>query len=181
MIWREIQAEGYDGGITVVRKYVTPKRALRASKATVRFETAAGKQMQSDWGEVTTLVGGVETKVYFQVNTLGYSRRFHFWCTGRADAEHTYEGLIRSFEYFGGVTAGGSGRQPESAWSSGTRRPAARSSTTRFVDFAAHYGFTPRACRPYRPRTKGKDERMVGLHQAPLLRALSRASIAVSI
>ncbi|HSO11983.1 MAG TPA: hypothetical protein VLT51_06375 [Anaerolineales bacterium] len=23
-------------------------------------------------------------------------------------------------------------------------------------------GFTPRACKPYRARTKGKDERMVG-------------------
>ncbi len=32
----------------------------------------------------------------------------------------------------------------------------------RFLDLAAHYGFTPRACRPYRARTKGKDERMVG-------------------
>jgi len=32
----------------------------------------------------------------------------------------------------------------------------------RFVDFAGHYGFVPRACRPYRARTKGKDERMVG-------------------
>jgi hypothetical protein len=32
----------------------------------------------------------------------------------------------------------------------------------RFVDLAGHYGFTPRACRPYRARTKGKDERMVG-------------------
>jgi hypothetical protein len=32
----------------------------------------------------------------------------------------------------------------------------------RFLDFASHYGFQPRACRPYRARTKGKDERMVG-------------------
>jgi hypothetical protein len=32
----------------------------------------------------------------------------------------------------------------------------------RFVDLAGHYGFQPRACRPYRARTKGKDERMVG-------------------
>jgi transposase len=40
--------------------------------------------------------------VHFIVNTLGYSRRFHFWCTDCEDAEHTYEGLIRSFEYFGG-------------------------------------------------------------------------------
>jgi len=37
------------------------------------------------------------------VNTLGYSRRFHFWAAPRMDAEHTYESLIRRFEYFGGV------------------------------------------------------------------------------
>jgi hypothetical protein len=32
----------------------------------------------------------------------------------------------------------------------------------RFLDLAEHYGFTPRACRPNRAQTKGKDERMVG-------------------
>jgi hypothetical protein len=32
----------------------------------------------------------------------------------------------------------------------------------RFVDLAGQYGFAPRACKPYRARTKGKDERMVG-------------------
>jgi hypothetical protein len=31
----------------------------------------------------------------------------------------------------------------------------------RFLEVAAHYGFQPRACRPRRARTKGKDERMV--------------------
>lgn len=32
----------------------------------------------------------------------------------------------------------------------------------RFLDLATHYDFRARACRPYRARTKGKDERMVG-------------------
>jgi transposase len=27
------------------------------------------------------------------------------------------------------------------------------------LDFARHYGFLPKACRPYRPKTKGKVER----------------------
>jgi hypothetical protein len=39
---------------------------------------------------------------------------------------------------------------------------AGRRFNPRFVDLAGHYGFTPRACKPGRPRTKGKDERMVG-------------------
>jgi hypothetical protein len=32
----------------------------------------------------------------------------------------------------------------------------------RLEDFARYWGFRPRACRPYRARTKGKDERGVG-------------------
>ena len=32
----------------------------------------------------------------------------------------------------------------------------------RFLDLAGHYGFRPRACRPARAQTKGKDERNVG-------------------
>ena len=31
-----------------------------------------------------------------------------------------------------------------------------------FLAFAAHYGFLPHACWPYRPQTKGKIEQLVG-------------------
>ena len=103
VILREIQAEGYLGGKTILRQYIAPKRALRAGRATVRFENGPGRQLQSDWGEIEIRIAGEPTKVHFLVNQLGYSRRFHFWCTEREDAEHTYEGLIRSLEYFGGV------------------------------------------------------------------------------
>lgn len=161
VILRQIEAAGYKGRITLLRDYIRPKRALRPGRATVRFETKPGQQLQSDWGAITTEVAGVMVKVHFIVNELCYSRRFHFWNTDREDAEHTYEGLIRSFEYFGGVTeevlvdnqkaavlAHKNGSQPVF--------------NERFLDLAGHYGFTPRACRPYRARTKGKDERMVG-------------------
>jgi len=161
VILREIQAEGYSGGYTMLRGYVQPKRVLRAGKATVRFETKPGEQMQSDWGEVLVEVGGQEARVYFIVNTLGYSRRFHFWCTNSVDSEHTYEGILRSFEYFGGVTEEVLVDNQKSAV---LKHPSNGQPyfNERFVDLAGHYGFTPRACKPYRARTKGKDERMVG-------------------
>jgi transposase len=160
VILREIQALGYEGGRTMLRLYIQPKRVLRPGRATVRFETEPGKQLQSDWGEVVVEIAGVKRKVYFSVNELGYSRRFHFWCTESADAEHTYEGLIRSFEYFGGVSTEVLVDNQKSAvlQASNTGSP---KFNERFVDLAGHYGFTPRACRPYRARTKGKDERMV--------------------
>jgi transposase len=103
VILREIQGKGYTGSLTILRDYIRPKRALRAGKATVRFETEPGKQLQSDWGEIVTWIAGMRTRVWFQANTLGFSRRLHFWGTAKIDAEHTCEGLIRSFEFFGGV------------------------------------------------------------------------------
>ena len=87
VILREIEAEGYTGGYTILRGYIQPKRVLRQGKATVRFETKPGKQLQHDWANIMTMIAGQELKVHFQVNTLGYSRRFHVWCCLREDAE----------------------------------------------------------------------------------------------
>jgi transposase len=161
VILREIQAEGYQGGETILRDYVQPKRVLRPGKATVRFETKPGEQLQSDWGEVVVEIAGRETRVHFIVNELGYSRRFHFWCTDSEDAEHTYEGIIRSLEYFGGSTESVLVDNQKSAV---LKHPSNGKPyfNERFVDLAGHYGFDPKACKPYRARTKGKDERMVG-------------------
>jgi transposase len=161
VIVRHLQERGYRGGVTIVRDYIRPKRPLRAKRATVRFETPAGQQMQHDWGEIVTVVGERHKKVFFSVNTLGWSRRFHFWCTDSNDAEHTYEGLIRAFEYFGGVTKEVLVDNQKSAVIAHRIGESVRFNE-RFIDLAGWYGFMPRACRPYRARTKGKDERMVG-------------------
>ena len=160
VIFRELQARGYTGKLSILRDYIRPKRALRPGRVTVRFETEPGRQLQSDWAEIRTMVGGIATEVHFCVNTLGYSRRFHFWCTDREDGEHTYEGLIRSFEWFGGVSAEVLVDNQKCAVLE--HRADGPRFNARFLDLAGHYGFTPRACKPARARTKGKDERMVG-------------------
>lgn len=161
VILREIQNRGYTGGYTIVRDYLQPRRSLREPRSTVRFETPPGRQMQSDWGEIITVIAERPQRVFFSVNTLGYSRRFHFFCTDRNDAEHTYEGMIRSFEHFGGVPSEVLVDNQKSAVIEHRVGNAVRFNG-RFLDLAGCYGFTPKACRPYRARTKGKDERMVG-------------------
>lgn len=161
VIYRKIREAGYAGGFTILRDYIRPKRVLRQGKETVRFETNPGIQMQSDWGEIWTCVGGERRKAHFIVNPLGFSRRFHFWCCGKEDAEHTYEGMIRAFEHFGGVTERVLVDNQKSAVLS-HRHGERVVFNERFVDLACHYGFTPSACKPYRARTKGKVERMVG-------------------
>ncbi len=161
VILREIEAEGYRGAYSMLTEYIRPKRTLRPGRATVRFETEPGRQAQLDWGEIMTVIAGVETKVYFSAVTLGYARRFHAWAFDRLDAEHVYESLVRAFSHFNGVTREVLIDNPK-ALVLQHRVGEAVVFNPRFLELAAHYGFSPRACRPYRARTKGKDERMVG-------------------
>lgn len=161
VILREIEARGYAGSYTTLKDYIRPKRTLRASRATVRFETEPGRQAQLDWGEIRTEVSGRETRVYFSAVTLGYARRTHAYAFERLDAEHLYESVVRAFAYFGGVTAEVLIDNPK-ALVLQHRAGEAVVFNSRFLDLCAHYGVRPRACRPYRARTKGKDERMVG-------------------
>lgn len=160
VILRELQAQGYTGSSSLLRAYITPQRLHQPSRATVRFETPPGKQLQSDWGTIVTCIADQPTTVQFIVNQLGYSRRFHVWATTSHDAEHTYEGLIRSFTYFGGVPLEVVVDNQKAAVLTHPATGAVQF-TPRFLDLADYYGFQPRACRPYRARTKGKDERMV--------------------
>ena len=156
-----LQERGYTGCITLVRRYIQPKRSLRASKQTVRYETAPGEQLQHDWGQLRTEIAGRLCTVNFAVNVLGYSRHFHVWAGPSQDAEHTYESLVQAFRYFGGV--------PDNVLVDNQKAAVLRHNTqgrvifnAGFLELANHYGFTARACRPQRPRTKGKTERMVG-------------------
>jgi len=161
VIYAEIRGRGYQGGRSILRAYIHPKRTMRKAKGTtVRFETPPGKQLQSDWGQIITRVAGKPCKVHFAVNLLGYSRRFHVWAATCEDAEHTYESLIRAFEHFGGV--------PAQVWVDNQKAAVLSHSPSGqvifnpgFLHLADHYGFTPKACRPHRPQAKGKDERMV--------------------
>ena len=76
VIYREIQALGYDSKIRVLRAYIKPRRTLRSGRVTVRFETESGKQLQHDWGEVIVPIASTAQRVHVAVSVLGYSRRF---------------------------------------------------------------------------------------------------------
>ncbi len=160
VILEKLRLMGYEGGCTVLRDYIRPKRPLRDGRRTVRYETAPGKQSQSDWAEHPVRIAGIPQVAHFCVTALGYSRRFFFWITDREDANHTYEGQQLAFQHFGGVTETTlldnlkacviSHRAGEKV----VFNPA-------YIDFCHHYGTRPVACRPGRARTKGKVERIV--------------------
>jgi transposase len=51
VLWREIREKGFDGSERTVRNFVATLRPVREPDPLVRFETAAGDQMQVDWIE----------------------------------------------------------------------------------------------------------------------------------
>jgi hypothetical protein len=63
--------------LRTVERAVAPLRRelISAARATVRFETHPGEQLQIDFGERRVEIGGVSVKVHLFVATLCYSRR----------------------------------------------------------------------------------------------------------
>ena len=77
------------------------RQELEASRrATIRFETALGEQMQIDFGQTRVLIGGAPVRVFLFVATLGYSRR-GFACAFRHERQ-SVAGIEAAFAHFGG-------------------------------------------------------------------------------
>jgi hypothetical protein len=72
------------------------------------------------------------------------------------------DGLEEAFGYFGGVPQELLFDQMKAVITRDLRlEGGALVRNAEFLRFARHWGFTPRACRPYRAQTKGKVERPV--------------------
>ena len=80
------------------------RRELAAQKrATVRFETAPGRQLQIDFGEARVWIGEERVRVHVFVATLGYSRRVHVRASLRERQADWFAGMEGAFLAFGGV------------------------------------------------------------------------------
>jgi hypothetical protein len=131
-----------------------------AWKTTVRFETPPGKQLQVDFGEKWLEIGGVSQKRYVFVATLGFSRRTFALVFGSMRQRDWIAGMEAAFRHFGGV--------PREVLTDNARPLVLRQQGGKavfhpeFAAFCSHWGVLPRACQPYRARTKGKVESGVG-------------------
>ena len=80
------------------------RRELKAERrATVRFETLPGQQLQIDFGEARVWIAEERVIVHLFVATLGYSRRMHIRPSLRERQLDSFEGMEASFLRFGGV------------------------------------------------------------------------------
>lgn len=159
-VLEEIRLMGYVGSLRTLRRYMQGLRRnkLMMDKLTVRFETAPGKQAQVDWAHCGAFEDpreGKKVKLYVFVMILGFSRMMFVKFTLNMNIQVLIRCHMEAFEFLGGWTQSilydnmKQVRVDQGQWN------------PLFLDFANHYGFIPKTCKPYRARTKGKVERMV--------------------
>jgi transposase len=165
VVRQELQrVHGMTVSLRTVERAVRPwRQELDAeARATVRFETAPGRQLQIDFGTTTVSIGVERVTIHLFVATLGFSRRAFVRVFDHERQSAWLDGLEGAFQYFGGL--------PEEVLLDNARALVEHHDPTtrivvfnpRLLAFARYWGFQPRACAPYRARTKGKDERGVG-------------------
>jgi transposase len=106
VVRQELLAEhGLALSLRTVERAVRPwRRELVAeARATLRFETPPGHQLQIDFGTVTVEVGGEAERVHLFVATLGYSRRCFVAAFRHERQDAWLDGLELAFRHFGGV------------------------------------------------------------------------------
>ena len=154
----EIRAAGYTGGYSQLTAFVQRVRPTPPPEPVIRFETPAGRQAQVDFARFR-FPWGIR---YALLVVLGYSRLL--WCRfyPRQDMAALIDGIEDAFVAFGGVPQELLFDQMKAVITRDLRlEGGALVRNAEFLRFAHHWGFTPRACRPYRAQTKGKVERPV--------------------
>lgn len=160
-LMREIRERGYEGGYTSVKDFVRETRPTKETRFERRFETPPGRQAQVDFAEFATTFTdepGVFRKVWLFSMVLGHSR----WLWGRFCASQNLQTVMRchiaAFADMGGA--------PEEVLYDRMKTAVIGESSDGVVTYnpslvflLSHYDVAPRACQPYRAKTKGKVER----------------------
>jgi len=160
-LWRELRDRGYGGGYSAVRDCVRDLRPPRAPGFEVRFETPPGEQAQVDFAHFEvefTDEPDVKRIVWLFSLVLGCSRLIWARFVVHQDLQTVLRCHIAALEAIGGSPREILYDRMKTAVI-GEDGEGLVIYNRALVDLARHYGFQPRACRPYRPKTKGKVER----------------------
>lgn len=164
-IYKFIQKKGYEGGYQTVNNFVKTHKKSEVKKATIRFDTSPGLQVQVDWKKNIKMIS--KNSEIFEVNiflmVLGYSRLKYLKLTTDRTQETLFECLFEGFRYYGGIS--------KEILFDNMSTVVDRSNTTfkniainkTFKHFSMDARFEVVTCRPSRPETKGKVETLAKL------------------
>jgi transposase len=160
-ILQRIRDEGYQGGISILKDYVSTIRPRKVT-AFLTLSFAPGECAQVDWGQYATVrVGSTQRRLSFFVMVLCYSRMMYVEFTVSETMEHFLECHKNAFEFFG-ATPGAI--MVDNLKCAVIKRLTGQAPifNPRYQDFANHYGFKIRACGVGKGNEKGRVENAVG-------------------
>ena len=160
-LWREIAELGYTGGYTAVTDFLREARPPARGVFECRFETPPSQQAQVDFSQFKVIFDEEPDRIravsLFSL-VLSHSR----WLWGRFCTNQNLQTVLRchiaAFAAIGGAPAEILYDRMKTAVIGETPDGVVNYNPS-LVDLLRHYGAAPRACRPYRAKTKGKVER----------------------
>ena len=158
---REIREFGYPGQATTVKDFVREVRPTPAPIFERRFETPPGHQAQVDFAHFRVCFTDQPDRdrvVWLFSMVLGFSRHLFARFVPGQGLDEVVRGHLAAFAAFGGVPKEILYDRMKTAVI-GDDQDGAVIFNKMLVDLACHHGFAPKACRPYRAKTKGKVER----------------------
>ncbi len=171
-VFQHLQAQGFDGGYSIVKTYVRKIRPIR-KPAYLRLSFAPGECAQVDWGSYGSVnVGNTRRRLSFFAMVLSYSRMLYVEFSVSQTMEHFLACHQNAFEFFGSVP---SRIMVDNLKSAVLRRIVGQGPVfnPRYKDFADHTGFDISACNVRAGNEKGRVESAVGYVKKNFLRGLA--------
>lgn len=159
---REIREQGYTGGRSVLHTYLRAVRPQPDVCFEHRFETPPGQQAQVDFAHFkVTFAAQPESPrtVWLFSMVLGCSRYLWAEFVMHQDMSAVLRCHMAAFEHFGGVPREILYDRMKTAVLGEPDADQPVIYNAKLLACAAHDHFVPRACQPYRAKTKGKIER----------------------
>jgi len=164
---------------TLERAVADIRREQRVAQlATVRVETPPGDQLQIDFGQKRVQIAGAWVRVFLLVAVLSYSRRLFVKAFLNERQDDWREGIAAALTHFGGVPRTLLGDNARALVVGRDRATGTVIFQPAYLAFCRDWDIQPRACAPYRARTKGKTEAGVKYTKRNGLAAQAFASFA---
>jgi len=160
LILERLKEVGYTGQRTILGDYLLLLRGKRQHEAYLNIETLPGREAQADWaccGEISC--GVFKRKLYMFCMVLSYSRYLYIEFTVSMNMSSFLCCHINAFNYFGAIPQNILYDNLKSVVKS--RYGKNITYNGQFLDFAAWYGFNPKACNIRAGNEKGKVERAI--------------------
>jgi transposase len=156
-----VDGYAYTGSYASLRRRVVELRPRQGGEPEIRFETGPGIQTQGDWTDCGVWpLGDGATGLFAFVAILGCSRMLAIRFATDKTRATTLRSIVRCVDDLGGASAEFL-TDRDTALMNGARADGSPIYAPEWIDVAALLGTRPRACRPYRAKTKGKVERVI--------------------